>query len=150
MRFQRKQDYLKNISEKNEQKYKNFGSAEYNNDDRLFIAESKTIKRISKESCVIVGRCANYVLEENKNVFNIFLYSDEESKIKRVVKYYGIPKSNAKKIITKINKEREKHYKYYTGKSFYEPSNYDVMINVDALGIENVAEYIKLMVLKNI
>jgi putative MATE family efflux protein len=132
----------------NEQKHSNLGSSEYNNDDKLFIAESKTIKKIAKESCVIVGRCANYVLSGNKDVINIFLYSDEESKINRAVKYYNLDKNKAKKIIDKINKEREKHYNYYTGKKFYDPTNYDLMINVDILGTTKTAEYIKDFIIK--
>lgn len=128
--------------EENEQKHNIFGSSEYNNDDKLFIAESKVIKNISKESCVIVGRCSPYVLKDNKDVLKIFLYSDEESKIKRVVKYYNIPKDKAKKEIEKVNKMRDKHYKYYTGLSIYNPSNYDLMINVDSLGVMDSADYI--------
>ena len=126
----------------NEQKYRVLGSFEYNNDDKLFIAEEKVIKNISKESCVIVGRCASYVLKDNKDTVKIFLYSSEEDKIKRAIKYYNIPKYKAKKEIEKINKMRDKHYSYYTGSSLYNPSNYDLMINVDSLGVEGTADYI--------
>ena len=126
----------------NEQKYRVLGSFEYNNDDKLFIAEEKVIKNISKESCVIVGRCASYVLKDNKDTVKIFLYSSEEDKIKRAIKYYNIPKNKAKKEIEKINKMRDKHYSYYTGSSLYNPSNYDLMINVDSLGVEGTADYI--------
>ena len=126
----------------NEQKYRVLGSFEYNNDDKLFIAEEKVIKNISKESCVIVGRCASYVLKDNKDTVKIFLYSSEEDKIKRAIKYYNIPKYKAKKEIEKINKMRDKHYSYYTGSSLYNPSNYDLMINVDSLGVEGAADYI--------
>ena len=134
--------------EENEQKHNILGSSEYNNDDKLFIAESKVIKNISKESCVIVGRCSPYVLKDNKDVLKIFLYSDEESKIKRGVKYYNIPKDKAKKEIEKVNKMRDKHYKYYTGLSIYNPSNYDLMINVDSLGVMDSADYIIDYILK--
>ena len=126
----------------NEQKHRVLGSFEYNNDDKLFIAEEKVIKNISKESCVIVGRCASYVLKDNKDTVKIFLYSSEEDKIKRAIKYYNIPKNKAKKEIEKINKMRDKHYSYYTGSSLYNPSNYDLMINVDSLGVEGAADYI--------
>ena len=126
----------------NEQKHRVLGSFEYYNDDKLFIAEEKVIKNISKESCVIVGRCASYVLKDNKDTVKIFLYSSEEDKIKRAIKYYNIPKYKAKKEIEKINKMRDKHYSYYTGSSLYNPSNYDLMINVDSLGVEGTADYI--------
>ena len=66
-----------------------------NNDDRLFVAEVKVIKDLAKHSCVIVGRCSNYILRDNANVVNIFLYSDDESKVQRAVKYYGLEEKNA-------------------------------------------------------
>ena len=133
---------IKEFIKENEQKHRVLGSFEYNNDDKLFIAEEKVIKNISKESCVIVGRCASYVLKDNKDTVKIFLYSSEEDKIKRAIKYYNIPKNKAKNEIEKINKMRDKHYSYYTGSSLYNPSNYDLMINVDSLGVEGTADYI--------
>ena len=113
------------------------------NDDNLFIAESKAIKEIAeKGSCVIVGRCSNYILKENPNVINIFLYSDDESKVKRAVRYYGLDEKNALKEINRINKNREKHYNYYTQEKWKDLNNYDLSINVDALGVEKTADFI--------
>lgn len=117
---------------------------EKNNDDRIFIAEEKIIKNLAKkESCVIVGRCSNYILKNNKNTVRIFLYSDEVNKVKRAVKYYGLKEKDALKQINKINKERSKHYKYYTKEDWYDINNYDLALNVDSLGIEKTAEVIK-------
>lgn len=133
--------------EKNDQKKK----ATYvnNNDDRLFIAESKTIKKIaSKESCVIVGRCADFVLKDNKNVLKVFLYSDEESKVKRAIKYYKLKKENALKTVNKTNKERAKHYKFYTNQDWYNVNNYDIMMNVDKNGVEKTADYLRKIITK--
>ena len=120
-------------------------SASYanNNDDRLFLAEKNVIEKLAKKSCVIVGRCADYILKDNKNVISIFLYSDDSSKEKRVIKYYGLSKNKAMKEINKINKERAKHYKFYTNRDWKEPSNYDFMINVDNQGVEKTADMIK-------
>lgn len=143
-------NFSKEYIEENEQKHRSLSSTEYNNDDKLFVAESNTIKKISKESCVIVGRCANYVLNGEKNVFNVFLYSDEKSKIDRVVKYYDVPKNKAKKVIEKINKEREKHYKYYTNSKWKDPINYDIMLNVDLLGIEGTVDIIEKVIKKDL
>ena len=114
------------------------------NDDNLFIAESKAIKEIAdKGSCVIVGRCSNYILRDNANVINIFLYSDDESKVQRAVKYYGLEEKNALKEINRINKNREKHYHYYTHESWRNINNYDLSINVDKMGVEKTAELIE-------
>ena len=127
--------------EENEQKKK---QAIYinNNDDRLFLAECKVIKDLAKNSCVIVGRCADYVLKDNKDVVKIFLYSDMLSKENRAVKYYKLDKKNAKKEIESINKERAKHYKFYTEREWYDISNYDFLFNVDKYGVEKTAENI--------
>jgi len=88
--------------EKNEQKKGNIGGNFYSNDDEIFIAESKIIKKLASDSCVIVGRCADYILRNEKNVFKVFLYSDEKNKIKRAVKYYGLDEKNALKEIQKV------------------------------------------------
>ena len=92
--------------------------------------------------CVIVGRCADYILKDKKDVLKVFLYSSMEDKINRVVKYYGIDKNKAEKIIEKENKERAKHYKYYTDRDWVLTTNYDIMINVDKYGIDNVVDNI--------
>lgn len=125
----------------------NFNSQYYNNmtnDDNLFIAESNAIKEIAtKGSCIIIGRCADYILKNNENVFSIFLYNSDEEKVKRAVKYYGLEEKSALKEINKINKARENHYKYYTNKNWKDFSNYDLAINVDKFGVEETAKMIK-------
>lgn len=140
----------KKYIEENEQKKHTLGSSEYNNEDALFVAETKAIKKVARNSCVIVGRCADYVLGKKKNTYNIFLYSLIEDEVKRAVKYYGLDKAKAKaeKKINKINKERAKHYKYYTGRNWKEFSNYDMCLNVDLLGIEETANVIINMIQK--
>ena len=136
----------KEYIEKSDQKLSS-GKFEGNNDDRIFIAEEKIIKKLAKTSCVIVGRCADYILKDNKNTISIFLYSKDEDKVKRATKYYGLEEKTALKQIQKINNERARHYKYYTNKNWYDFNNYDIALNVDTLGIENTAklieEYIK-------
>ena len=138
----------KKYIEENEQTKHALGSSEYNNEDALFVAESKAIKKVAKSSCVIVGRCADYVLGSKKNTYNIFLYSSLENEVKRAVKYYRLDKSKAEKKINKINKERAKHYKYYTGCNWKDVSNYDMCLNVDALGIEKTTDAIIEMIKK--
>lgn len=124
----------------------NFNAQYYNNlsiDDNLFIAESKAIKEIAeKGSCVIVGRCANHILKDNENVINVFLYSDDAGKVERAIKYYGLEEKNALKEINRINKNREKHYHYYTNEKWKNLNNYDLSMNVDKLGVEKTAEFI--------
>ena len=113
------------------------------NSDDLFIKESELIKNIAdKEPCVIVGRCADFILSDKNNVLKVFVYSDMDSKIKRATEFYGLSKANAEKEIKRIDKLRANHYKYYTEKEWKIFSNYDVCINSDVIGVEKAAEMI--------
>ena len=113
------------------------------NSDELFIKESELIKKVASEnSCVIVGRCADFILKENKNVFKVFVYNNMENKIKRTTNIYGLDKNKAEKEINRINKLRANHYKYYTEKDWNNPENYDICINSDSLGVEKAADLI--------
>ena len=118
-----------------------------NNADELFIEESKIIKEIAeKESCVIIGRCADFILKDKQNVFKVFIYSNMENRIKRAIEFYGLDKNKAEKEIARIDKLRANHYKYYTEKEWKNNSNYDVCINSDTLGVEKAADLICEMV----
>ena len=113
------------------------------NADELFVKESELIKKIAgTESCVIVGRCADFILKDNKNVLKVFINSDINDKIKRATEIYGMDTEKAEKEIARINKLRSNHYKYYTENEWNDPSNYDICINSDAIGIENSVELI--------
>ena len=131
------EQYIEEIDQKKK-------SATYinNNDDRLFIAEKEVINNLAKNSCVIVGRCADYILKDNKDCIKIFLYSDSKSKEKRAIKYYRLNEKNALKEIEKINKERAKHYKFYTDREWKNFDNYDFAFNVDRYGVEKTADNI--------
>ncbi len=136
------ESYIKKIDEQNKN-----AKFIHNNDDLLFVAEQKVIQNLSKKSCVIVGRCADYILKDEPHVFKIFLYSDNESKINRAIKYYGLNSKNALLKMKKIDKKREKHYEYYTNREWKNWNNYDLLINVDKLGVyktrDQIIEYIK-------
>lgn len=73
----------------------------------------------------------------------MFLYSDKESKKRRAIKYYGLKKQEVEKQIIKIDKEREKHYKFYTNRNWKDMNNYDLIINVDSKGVEKTAQLIE-------
>lgn len=121
---------------------------ELNNADKLFVAESNLIKDLaSKESCVIVGRCADFILKDNENVINVFIYNKMKEKIKRAVEFYKLDEKDAEKEINRINKLRSNHYKHYTDKNWGETNNYDICINSDTLGVEKTAELISNIVI---
>ena len=120
----------------------------YSNDDRIFLAEKKVIKKLATESCVIIGRCSDFILKGKKDVTRVFLYNDIDSKVKRAVKYYGLDKNKAVKEINNINKQRAKHYKYYTNQEWNNPINYDVALNTSKYSIEECVNIIKNIVMK--
>ena len=114
-----------------------------NNADELFIKESELIKEVAdREACVIIGRCADFILKDRENVIKVFIQSNMEDKIKRATEIYGLNKEKAQKEIKKIDKLRANHYKYYTEKEWNDPSNYDICINSDTLGVEKSADLI--------
>ncbi|MCM1060995.1 MAG: MATE family efflux transporter [Eubacterium sp.] len=116
---------------------------EPSNEDELFIKESEIIKEIAdNESCVIIGRCADYILENRKELIKVFIYSNMPDKVKRAVAYYGLDKDKAEKEIRKNDKERAIHYKHYTNRDWTDKSNYDICMNSDFLGVEKTAEII--------
>ena len=136
------EDYI----ESNEQKRDSIDGLYYNgmsNADELFVKEAELIKKVAnKESCVIIGRCADFVLKDKKNVIKVFVYNNMENKIKRAEKFYNIDKRKAEKEINKINKLRANHYKHYTDREWQNHENYDICINSDALGVEKSADLI--------
>lgn len=147
--------FTESYIEENEQKRSSLanldqeGSTGLSTSDELFIQESNLIKKIaSEESCVIVGRCADYILKDNDNTVKIFIYSNEPDKIDRAVNFYGLEKEKAKKEIRKIDKLRSNHYKYYTGREWKDYSNYDICINSDKYGASKVADLICDMIIK--
>ena len=111
--------------------------------DTMFFAQSNVIKEIaSKHSCVIVGRCADYVLEKFDNCINIFIHSDMQSKINRAVNEYKLDSSSVEKILKDRDKLRAKHYNYYTGRVWGDARNYDACFNSDYIGLEKVEDII--------
>lgn len=112
--------------------------------DTMFFAQSNVIKEVaSKHSCVIVGRCANHILENLDNCVSVFIYSDMESKIKRAVNEYKLESLNIDKILKERDKLRAKHYNYYTGKNWADARNYHACFNSDFIGIDNTIKLIE-------
>ena len=139
----------KEYIEKHEQKREALASLNngYNvgldSSDELFIKESEFIKKVAnEESCVIIGRCADFILQDKDNVIKIFAYSNKEDKIKRATEIYGLERAKAEKEIKRIDKLRANHYKHYTEKDWNDYSNYDICINSDALGVDKSAKLI--------
>lgn len=113
--------------------------------DNLFRFQSELIKELAEnESCIIIGRCADYVLKDYDNVVNIFVCGDMESKIHRMMWTFSLEKEVAEERIRETDKQRHKYYNYYTGKTWDAASNYDLCLNTGDMTIEEAAEQIKL------
>lgn len=119
-------------------------SSDFVSNDNLFNFQAKIIKDLAdKESCVIVGRCADYVLRERKNVIKVFVYADIKACIKNVMSIYSCEEREAMKLIEKIDKTRSTYYKYYVGREWDNARNYDLCLNSSELGFEKCVEIIK-------
>jgi uncharacterized membrane protein YczE/cytidylate kinase len=112
-------------------------------DDAIFVSQSRTIKKVAmEESCVIVGRCANWVLRNDKNSFHVFVCSNITDAVKRVTGYINADSETAKLQIEKINKARANHYWQYTGGSWTDARNYDLVVNSSRISIDEIVEII--------
>ncbi|MCR8893124.1 cytidylate kinase family protein [Bacteroides sp. ET336] len=113
-------------------------------DDVLFVAESKIIQELAeKEPCIIIGRCADFILQDYPKVLKVFCYSDIENAVSRCVSEYGIKRENAESEIRRINRNRIHHYEYYTGRKWGEPHHYNLMLNTGTISLETACKLIK-------
>lgn len=113
-------------------------------DDVLFVSESKIIQELAaKESCIIVGRCADFVLKDYPKVLKLFCYSDLSHAVTRCVSEYGIAQASAEAEIKRVNRNRIHHYEYYTGEKWGEPHRYDLMLNTGTLDLKTACQLVK-------
>ena len=111
--------------------------------DTLFMVQSKVIRDIcEKESCVIVGRCADYVLKNNPDCFNIFIHADKKFRIERIIKEYGIAPDMAEKELERKDRDRTNYCKHYTHRIWGMASNYNLTIDSSIFGPEKSAALI--------
>lgn len=112
--------------------------------DEIYFTQNRIIKELAdKGPCVIVGRCADYILRERKDCLNVFIFADNESKIERAEKYFNITKEEAPAVLKKKDKARANHYKYYTDQEWGMASNYDLCLNSGLIGIEGCVKAIQ-------
>lgn len=112
--------------------------------DRLFLVQSETIENIAEKGpCVIVGRCADYVLEEKHSTINIFIHASMKDRKERAIHSYEVDERNIEASITKIDKRRANYYNYYTDRKWGAAENYDIVLNSSKFGIDGCVEIIK-------
>ena len=114
---------------------------------KVFLAQFDAIKKIASEGpCILVGRCADYALEEFDNVLTVFIHAKMEARIRRIARIYNLTDAKAKEMIQKTDKQRSSYYNYYTNKKWSDAESYDVCLDSSVLGIEGTAEAIKQLV----
>ncbi len=100
------------------------------------------LEAAEKGPCVIIGRCANYILRERTDCLNIFICGNEEEKTKRIMELYQLSEEKAQKLIKETNKKRRVHYEYYTEEKWGESCNYTICLNSSDIGYEKCIEII--------
>ena len=110
---------------------------------KIFLAQFDTIKKIASEGpCVIVGRCADYALSEFTNCIHLYIYGDDDVKIKRIMGKYNLTEQKAKDMINKKDKQRQSYYNYYSSKKWGHADSYDLCINSSMLGVDGTVKLI--------
>ena len=116
---------------------------------KVFLAQFDTIKKIADEGpCVIVGRCADYALSEYKNCVNLFIYANEQAKIKHLCeRFQDLNEQKARDMIIKKDRQRQSYYNYYSSKKWGRADSYDLCIDSSKLGIDGtvklIAQYVE-------
>lgn len=111
--------------------------------DQLYLLQHKIIKEIAeKENCVIVGRCADFVLHDRTDCVNVFIYADMEFRKREAIKRHGIDEARAEHIITKTDKSRANYYSFYSGQKWGMAENYDLCINASKLSEDSIVDLI--------
>ena len=114
---------------------------------KVFLAQFDAIKKIADEGpCILVGRCADYALEEYDNVLTLFIHASMDARIRRIARIYDLTDAKAKDMIIKTDKKRSSYYNYYSNKKWSSADSYHMCLDSSVLGIEGTAEAIKKLV----
>ena len=112
--------------------------------DNLFNYQAKIIKELSeRESCIIVGRCADFVLRDNPNVISVFVHGSKEFCLQQALERSSMSEREMEKFIAKTDKARGDFYRYHTGREWIDARNYDLCLDCSKLGFEKCMEAIK-------
>ena len=112
--------------------------------DKVFLIQSEMIRKVAdKGPCVIVGRCADYVLREKENCLNVYIYSDLDDRVARATTYYGLSPERAREQMQKMDKKRASYYNFYTNLKWGRAENYDLSLNSAKVGIDGCVDVIR-------
>lgn len=118
-------------------------SGEFISDDNLFNYQAKVVKELAeRENCVIVGRCADYVLKDYDHVLSVFIHGPKDFCMQEAAKKINLTGKELERFIAKTDKERADYYKYYTGREWTDARNYDLCLDSSKLGFERCVDEI--------
>lgn len=146
------QEVFEKIDEKPISAFLSFSAGKYDHGEmplnhKVFLAQMQTIKKIAdRESCVIVGRCADYVLKDYENVINVFIHAPIEDRIQRVIERDDILPGKAEKRVKRIDKERSNYYSFYSTKRWGVADSYDICLDSSKFGIDGCARIIESLI----
>ncbi len=121
----------------------NPGSDDFISEDNLFNLQAKAIQTIAeRESCVIMGRCADYVLADYDNVLSVFIHAPHDFCMEQAAKKHSMTTKELEKYIQKVDRQRSGYYKYHTGNEWTDARNYDLCLDSSKLGFERCVEEI--------
>ncbi len=114
------------------------------NEDKIWLIQCKVIKELAEKGpCVIVGRCADYILRGRDDVMRVFIFADFEARAKRIVEVYGEMEDAPAKRLREKDKRRAAYYQHYTDMNWGASRNYDICLNSSSVGIDNCADILK-------
>lgn len=121
----------------------NDSSKAYLRDDALFDYQAKIIRQLADQGpCVLIGRCADYVLKGRPDVVRVFVHADADFCLEQAMKVDSLPEEEVVRKIAEIDEYRAKYYKHHTGHDWYDARNYDLSLNSGVLGFDGVVEEI--------
>ncbi len=110
--------------------------------DQLYLLQHKIIRELAAEPCVIVGRCADYILRNNKNLLRIFVYANLKDRVENAIKIHNVPESKAESTVKKTDKTRANYYNFYSNQKWGAVENYDLCINTSTISRENATKIV--------
>ena len=111
--------------------------------DQLFICQTNVIRKLADEGpCVIVGRCADYILRNREDCLHVFIHADMEHRAERIVRLYGETKQSPEKRLAEKDSKRRVYYKHYTNRNWGEAQNYHLSLNSGLIGVDNCVDII--------
>ena len=115
-------------------------------DEQVYRAEEEIIRGLAEKGpCIIVGRCADYILKDRAECINVFICADKDDRKKRIARLYNLTERKAAERIRRTDRERRYYYELHTGQDWGDITSHQILFNVSLLGAEKIVDYLELM-----